>query len=523
MTETVPHIDYDSLQLGDELGRGRHGRVFAVYGYPVEGQWTGVLKLYWPDFEPWINVPALEAIAGFPATLDANDSRWLENTAAWPAVIVEKRGAVCGFLMRKVPQEYYFDRPSRTQPTVLTPAAVDLLFKPDLSISRLGLTVTDRDRFALLQDLAYTLWRLHSKGVVVGDLSSTNVLFRLAPKPGCFLIGCDAMRVGDASVLQQLQAPGWEVPPGERTATQAADTYKFALLAIRLFAGDPSTRDPDSLARLAPMLGPLAEHSLNRHPSRRASWAEWTPALAAAGGSVKPPPAPTRASPSAPPRAPRTPPPVDSSPPPSRRTAVMVFGSAAIVIAAVIILLILTLPSGRPGTASPPAKSPSAISPSPGSAGTPGGGTAPAQAKQINNLLDASAGTRAPLATALADASGCHDISGAVATITAVAGRYGTEYGQATRLKTGQLPNGAALKNNLMNAYYVSAEANYELAAWAKEKQASRCAGSAQATHYYNAGMADTAKATKAKEKFVQLWNPVAASQGFPARSAADI
>ena len=179
-------------------------------------------------------------------------------------------------------------------------------------------------------------------------------------------------------------------------------------------------------------------------------------------------------------------------------------------------------PTTSPPTTSPPTTSPPTTSPPQHSAST-GGEATSAQAAQINRLLTASAATGNPLYTALLDVRYCSHISGAIATIRAVAQRYAEEYGLATRLETGQLPDGAALKNDLINAYYFSAVADYYFVEWAQSVQASDCISSTSAAAAYNDGAADTAKATRAGDAFVQLWNPIAKSQGFPERSGVDV
>jgi hypothetical protein len=340
-------------------------------------------------------------------------------------------------------------------------------------------------------------------------------LFRLVPAPSCFLIDCDAMRVGDASVLPQVQTPDWEVPPGEPTATPKADAYKFALLAIRLFAGDQSSRDPAALARLSPALGALAADSLNLERSRRPSIADWKPALAEAYTDQERAEAYSD-------RA-RVPRPLYGLPW-WRRLALAPMLVISLIVAAAIVVIILVGLSifSHPVSAAPPTPSPSAKS-SPRTSASTGGAAASAQAAQINSLLNASAATTNPLATALQDARSCNDISSAVATIRAVAQRYGMEYSLATRLNTGQLPNGAALKNDLVNGYYLSAVADYNFLGWAQYLEASGCVSSTPAVAAYNAGVANTAKATNAKDAFVQLWNPIAKSEGLPSRSGDGI
>ena len=77
-----------------------------------------------------------------------------------------------------------------------------------------GRPISNRpQRVALLQNLAVILSRLHGLGVVVGDLSPKNLLFRLTPSPSCFLIDCDAMRVRGASVLTRCRLRTGRCPP----------------------------------------------------------------------------------------------------------------------------------------------------------------------------------------------------------------------------------------------------------------------------------------------------------------------
>jgi len=202
-------------------------------------------------------------------------------------------------------------------------------------------------------------------------------------------------------------------------------------------------------------------------------------------------------------------------PPPGRLSAKKVFlGVAAIAILVVIVIVILSFsshPAAPPAAAATPSVQPSASA----------SAEAAAEAAQVNYLLDASAETRSPLATALKDVSECNQIGSAIATISAVAQRYGAEYGQAIHLNTGQLPNGAALKSNLIQAYYLSSYSNYYFLNWAKQREASGC--TVQAAGEYNAGAKDAAQAARYKEAFVRLWNPVAASHGLPLRSAEGI
>jgi hypothetical protein len=286
MMPTRPYVDVASLRLGPELGSGGQGTVTAVGDYLINGQWPAVLKTYSSEVAGSLDTAALDAIVEFPGQLDPADSTWLHEATAWPAAIAGNSGTACGFLMRTVPPAYHFDFRTQSRGIQRKLADVAFLLNPDAYVGSSGLSVSDRDRLALLSTLAATLCRLHSLGVAVGDLSPKNLLFTINPVPGCFIIDCDAAYVRDRTVLPQVETPDWEVPPGELTATPAADAYKFSLLAARLFARDQSSRDPSALAGLTPQLGHLAYASLYGNPASRPTLQEWIPALGAASPTV---------------------------------------------------------------------------------------------------------------------------------------------------------------------------------------------------------------------------------------------
>ena len=283
---SVPRVDISSLSLGAQLGSGGQGRVVTVSGFRINGEWPAVLKIYSPAVVHEMDAGVLEKIVGLPRQLPSEDSRWLQENTAWPAVIAEDQGTVSGFLMRVVPGGCYFGFQTRTQGTRQQLADTAFLLNPDSYVSSSGLAVSDHDRLALLRSVAATLSRLHALGVAVGDFSPKNVLFSLKPAPGCFLIDCDAVRLRGESVFKQIETPDWEAPHGEAKAITATDAYKFGLLAIRLFARDQSSRDPAALRALSPELGRLAELSQDPDPAQRPEPSAWASALAAAERSA---------------------------------------------------------------------------------------------------------------------------------------------------------------------------------------------------------------------------------------------
>lgn len=283
MTAPVPRVDISSLSIDKDLGRGGQGRVVAINGFMIRGKWPAAAKLYAAGHLGDVDSAVLEQMVGLPRQLTPEDSSWILENTAWPAVMAEDDGTVCGFLMRTVPDEFYFDFRTRTLGSQRKLADVAFLLNSDSYISTAGIDVTDWHRLHLLKSLAALLTRLHGIGVVVGDLSPKNLLFSLSPWPRCFLIDCDAAQVRGETVLRQVETPDWEAPAGEARATAATDAYKFGLLAIRLFARDQSSRDASALAAVSAELGRLADLSQQADALARPTPGTWIPALDAAG------------------------------------------------------------------------------------------------------------------------------------------------------------------------------------------------------------------------------------------------
>jgi hypothetical protein len=517
---SVPRIDISRLGHGHDLGRGGQGRVTAVGGVLINGRWTAALKTYSGDVVRALDTAALEKIVGFPQAIGVNDRDWLYEHTAWPAVIAEEHGAARGFLMRVVPAEYYFGFRTQTQGTLQKPADVAFLLNSDRYISSSGLSVNDRDRLALLGNIAAALSRLHRLGVVVGDLSPKNLLFRPRGTPGCFIIDCDAMLLQGRTVLPQVQTPDWEVPPGEPIATPATDAYKFGLLAIRLFARDQSSHDRMALTRLSDELGRLAAAS-QQNRSQRPSPETWIPVLTAAArnlpsakASVPPAASWPRFTPPGPAPTPGTaaprpyPPSVVYRPqPPARHPAAKILGTAAVAV-----LVGIGILTGLHATHS-----------SQGTADSSGQNSVAGQMADVNSLLDSSAASRKSLVVAMADIYHCANVDGAISAIAEVAGQRADEYKKAAALQTAALPRGAALKSDLITALRYSELADKDYLAWARAKRHAHCGNSPSAANSYSQGEAASAIADSAKKTFIRLWNPIASSRGYPARSQAGI
>jgi hypothetical protein len=524
MTPPIPRMDISSLGLGPELGSGGQGKVTAVDGLLINGQWPAVLKTYSPEAARDLDGAVLEAMVGFPSQLSPTDAGWLHDNAAWPAVVVESWGRPCGFLMRAVPQEYHFGFQTRTKGVQRRLADVAFLLNSDDYVGGSGLSLSDRDRLGLLSSLAAALCRLHAMQVVVGDLSPKNLLFSLAVDPSCFLIDCDAAQIAGQTVLKQVETPDWEVPPGEPTATTAADAYKFALLAVRLFARDQSSRDPAALAAVSPELGRLAEASLYRGAHYRPGPAEWIPALGAATATVSTarisvpiPPLDFAPNPSpSPGPAPRA-----AASAPSRRGPVALLG-----VAAALILVIVAVALGIHASAHPSSSISQGNTGASGALGSSASGqgsglTATDQAHRVNNLLDGSASSRQTLVSAVQDIDACSDTSDAITSISQVVSERQTQYSDAQSLETNALPNGSDLESNLVSFLRYSLQADQDYLSWAQDQE--DCTGAASSDAAYVAGGRASTQAVAAKDSFLDDWNGIASGQRLPTRTATGI
>jgi serine/threonine protein kinase len=272
-------VDARSLRLSAALGAGGQGRVYAVESHRVDDQFPAVYKRFTTPADP----RALLRVVRFRRRLNPLDAQRLDEIAAWPAAVVHRDGRTTGFLMRRAPEMFLIGLGMPSGPTQHL-AQVQLLLNDAHYRTARGLIVDDRFRLELLHDTASAIEFLHGHAVVVGDLSPANLLFTRSRRPRCFFLDCDAMRVQGMSVLPQAETIDWQTPDsGEQIATSATDSYKFALLCIRLFAGDQSASDPQVLDRAGPAVKILATRALSRDPRRRPAMAEWRAALSAAG------------------------------------------------------------------------------------------------------------------------------------------------------------------------------------------------------------------------------------------------
>ncbi|WP_214318170.1 hypothetical protein [Nonomuraea sediminis] len=345
----MSRTDRATLTLGQRLGQGGQGTVHEVLNRKINGQWDVAFKEYDPGVLPNLDVAALTAMTDLIGRLPGWDAAWLCDKTAWPAELVEAEGSVTGFLMRSVPQRYAFDLRTLSG-TVRKLATMEFLLNDDAYVSQIGLQVSDRDRLLVLADLADTLTRLHAMDIVVGDLSPKNLLFTTGASPECFLIDCDAMRLGGVEALPQVETPDWQIPADEQKGTPQSDAYKFALLAVRVFARDQSSTDPVRLAALSPALADLAAAGLHQPPSDRPAPEQWATQLRQAALSAST--VPTLAPPPPPPLPPLPPQAGSGLTQPAKIGLGVVAGVLGLVLALVVVTSLTSLLRGSGGSSS---------------------------------------------------------------------------------------------------------------------------------------------------------------------------
>lgn len=201
--------------------------------------------------------------------------------------------------------------------------------------------------------------------------------------------------------------------------------------------------------------------------------------------------------------------------------------AAVIVVAAVAVVREVAAPgspaASRPGVSQPAASRaatatpPRANSPAPSPSALASG-----QAVAVGQLLNSSAATRQALNGAINEVLNCANLSGAASQIQNAVSQRGSEYRQASVLSASGLPQGAAVKSDLIAALRTSLDADQDYLTWARQELNLGCTQPEQSTAYGAANSADQAADT-AKQAFVQVWNPIAVKYGVRQQSASSI
>jgi serine/threonine protein kinase len=320
-----PLVPSDRLGTAEELGRGGYARVYRLTAFRLDDvPFELAYKRFRRKTLP-VSLVGLTSIVNRRLAMEVDQRRQLDERTAWPLRVVERNGAAVGLLMRLIPHEFFQQLRLRSGATETVTRELQFLWQDQGWCSRTGVPFASVDeRLRLLRGLSLALAILHKANVVYGDISATNVLYRLRPSPAIMLIDCDAVRLSGTSPVFGKQPHSPDFQPPEALAAQAllrrlskadhndprigslisrykqqysvqnvpTDVYKFALVVIRTLAPGPgrsASRDPQSVARyLSRDALDLLHGSLDPTPSNRPAMRLWYSALGGSKGGRQP-------------------------------------------------------------------------------------------------------------------------------------------------------------------------------------------------------------------------------------------
>lgn len=244
------------------------------------------------------------AVVGFLGKLGPEQREWLLDRAAWPLAVVADAGTVCGILMPRIPDRFFRDFPLSGGRTRRDEASFQMLLNDDRYLQKMNLRMSEKQIYSILLEVCELLRVLQGGGIVVGDISSPNLMFSVptgsSGTAAVYLIDCAAVSTPVSVNPDSVETPDWDVPSGEKQQTREADRYKFGLLVLRLLSGHQSTRDPGRLPAGVPFsIHDLVVTTLTEAPVARPSFDAWREVLqqvAASADSTVPAARPTTAS-----------------------------------------------------------------------------------------------------------------------------------------------------------------------------------------------------------------------------------
>lgn len=272
--------DVSTLMLGDRLGKGGFGSVYAVNGYRLpETAGELVFKRYsrqaLASYGGALRF-TLDSLISTRTKMTVDERKQLDARTIWPLEVVTEGTEVVGFLMRKLPERFFFDLPKFRGGTDRKPREVQHYFTSEAETRIKGLPDMDlASRAYLLSRFVHQLEFLHDKQIIVGDIQGSNVVVDVVAndpaKTSLCIYDLDSCRmVGERPAIPQANAYAWEAPEtlnfkkmskqyqrGSReytkfsnqasALTKQTDVYKTCLFALRLFAmtaGVSVSRDP---------------------------------------------------------------------------------------------------------------------------------------------------------------------------------------------------------------------------------------------------------------------------------------
>ncbi len=294
-------VDEATLRLGDELGSGGQGRVLRVADHP-----DLVFKQYKVG---GADAVALKFLVDMPAQLQPAEREPLYGQTCWPLARVFNKGQLSGFLMQEIPGRFIGTNSAGSKKLRELQYLV-YQRKPMWGDIVPEAGVATEIRIEVAREFTKLIATLHGRGLVIGDVSMSNVLWTGAAGGAVtiFLLDCDGIRkLGSRPVLPQADTLDWNDPLQPPTGPDLdTDRYKLALLVGRVLTMSPYIRPGDPLpllpgvpGRAAEQLTALWRQAAGKYGTRPAA-SRWLLALSNRNEISLPPPGLVRQRPSLP-------------------------------------------------------------------------------------------------------------------------------------------------------------------------------------------------------------------------------
>jgi hypothetical protein len=274
-------VDEQTLTLGPELGNGGQGRVLRVEG---QGMPLAFKQYKMLGADPG----ALKMLVDLPAVLQPSERDQLHARTSWPLARVFSRGQLRGFLMREIPGQFFG---ANVAGSMKLRELQFLVYprKPAWGEIVPEAGVGAETRLQVASEFTRLFALLHGKGLVIGDVSMSNLLWAGSADGAVevFLIDCDGIRkLGLRPVLKQADTLDWEDRSQPRTGPDLdTDRYKLALLVGRVLTigkdlrpGAPLQLVPDVPDRVAARVRELWQHAAGPRGTRPDA-VQWAMAL----------------------------------------------------------------------------------------------------------------------------------------------------------------------------------------------------------------------------------------------------
>lgn len=278
-----------------EIGAGGMAKVFSLPNFflPEDpgGKW--VYKKFRSKVRP-VMPYGLRSLVKLFEGFEPKQRLAFEKTFNWPVrVVIDDGDGAAGVILPLLSDELFVDLHLSSGATKRKPAELQFLFQTSAYCAKVGIPfLDDQQRRAICRSLCYAMGLLDRVGVVYGDLSARNVLYRISPRPGVKLVDCDAVRPhGSAAALgQQPHSPDWEPPEaiaakqrrdsrGYSIQSKETDRYKLGLAILRILTpgqGCAENIDPLAARQQLPMnLYTLLQRSLSDDPHARPTAKTW--------------------------------------------------------------------------------------------------------------------------------------------------------------------------------------------------------------------------------------------------------